>query len=178
MSLPDHVADLVGVLDALDHAIGTTDDLGTLALTLSLLDRSGADHAPGAKQTLGLVVDNLKARLHGLIPFGETVAIPGVGVLKGSTSGGSTKWSDGAQIARLIALRAVDRSTLDPETGEIGDPPPPAVLGEQVAAELVACGGLDNASASWRVTELEERGIDVSEYRSKSDKRPSVRWMD
>ncbi len=102
-----------------------------------------------------------------------------LGTVERSQSGRRRVWHGGQQVARRVALRTVDRSRFDPETGGLReDPVPPAVLAEMIADEITACAGLGNASASWRTGELETRGIDPDEFSEmEGEGRPTARWV-
>lgn len=171
-------------IDALDAALTEALDSGVptarLAATLALLDRSGKSHEPGAGQSLAAVRDRLRTALGERLPFGEPQAFDGVGVLERSMSGRRYAWEDGRLLAHQIATRAAERVCYDPETGARREPPPPpAVIAQAVADELIATGGLDNASASWRSGALEERNITLDRYRRVANEgQQSVRWKD
>lgn len=166
-------------LTTLEAALATEPlDDATLAATLAILDRSGTGHPQGAQQRLTGIVGDLRATLGARLPFKETVVFAGVGVLERAMTSRRYVWDDGRRLAHIVAARAADEATVDPETGEIV-PVPPGAVAARVCDELIACAGLDNQSASWRSSELEKRGVVVADHRSVANEgRLGTRWRD
>lgn len=75
-----------------------------------------------------------------------------------------------------LALRLAARVADTPADAD-GQMLPPAVLTAKTAEELVAVFALDNASATFRSTELKSRGLRAGEFRSYEDGSPRIRFM-
>lgn len=59
---------------------------------------------------------------------------------------------------------------------EDGQPYEPAELIDRTTEELIAVGGLDRASHSWKKTELKARGIDFKSYCETDGWKTTVGW--
>lgn len=174
----DPVRDLADLVATLSEHVETCDD-----------DEVVRVHYLLATELVGLLRDveaAAGARVHRIVrdraedPKVRRMTVDGLGTVEASSSGSrSRKWWGGRQVARLVALRVVDRSRFDPETGAMRDEPvPPAVLAEWIADEITDCAGLANRSASWRATALTDRGLDVSDYSEmEGESRPAAKWV-
>lgn len=178
---PEHAAGrVIEALYALDATLRANPDLPQerLVATLALLDRSGAGHDPGASQTLGSLLSDLKKRLGSQLSYHQTLVVEGHGVLQQTKSSRAYAWTDGRMLAHRIAAMAADAREVDPETGEVL-PVPPGAVASRVCDALIECGGLDTRSAGWRSEPLKARGIDPNDFREVTNPgTPGVRWMD
>ena len=175
-------ASVVHACNVLDHALRDAmeqgENLDRLVTTLAILDRSFSHPKPGATQILATTLRDLKTHIGAQLKIHEERAFPGAGVITRSMSARSYAWADGVMLAHKVAVRAAEEACVDKETGEITSLPPAVVAGK-VAEALIACGGLDLPSNSWRMDSLRSRGIDPSEHRElRNPGSLSCRWVD
>lgn len=170
---------VVLAVDAMDRAFRDALDAGEpverLVAALALLDRPMTHKRPGASQRLASTLHDLRAKIGAQLGFNEERIVLGAGTIKRSMLNRTYGWNDGRLLAHKVALQAAEEVGFDRETGVAS---PPAVIAGAVADALIACGGLDNASATWRSDSLRARGIDPDEHREV--RRPgsvSTRWV-
>lgn len=141
-----------------------------LAVLLRKLDQP----RKGLTQQLASVRDTVRTEARQEFPEGHTdVLVPGAGILKRATAGGSYAY-EGGRIARTIASRVADEA-FDQTTGEML---PLGVICERVAQRIIDAAGLDRQSQTWRRGVLEALGLDPADYSDKRAGRSSVRFID
>lgn len=149
-----------------------------LVRVLARLDRRTGHARPGIKQALGALVDDLASHLNPRLPFAKPYTVEGVGTIERCLVGGSTSWENGDTIARRVAARAAERACVDADGVVLDSPPPPAVVADAVATELLACTPMATKSFGWKLPALRARNIDPNDYLTRSNRRPSARWSD
>lgn len=136
------------------------------------------EDAVGALARLNLLTKNIaNARfqveqyLCDLHTAGTTVQVPGVGQAIIETKG-KVRTLGTKLAAHLIAQAS------DAPCNEDGEPLPPAAIAERTGQLFTIVFGLDNASQSFRATEVKKLGWKPGEFQEWSDGQPKVRFID
>lgn len=109
-------------------------------------------------------------RLLSLVDVGQSVSAPGYGQIVVEAKGKTV--THGSKLAARLAARVAD-TPCDNDGAML----PPAALCAKTADEIVKVFALDNASATFRSTELKGRGLRASEFKDYLDGEPRVRFM-
>lgn len=139
-------------LDTRRAELAEAGDVNALAIGLSSFRKLVAD--------LRLLDAAIEADLAALLPGRERHVLDGIGVLQVRTSS-SDKW-DGPALLRRLTSRLVD-----PVTGEAVN----AIRTEVLDKVLPQAS---SASASWKVTGLQQIGVDPDQFRDKTYGRKTI----